>query len=87
MHFGASWPYPFGLIVQAKVTDAQTVRKIALEGHRFTPSEALKCGLVDYIVQGNTEEVLQRAQEVAESVSGQAQAGAWGLIRVKINLC
>ncbi|EKM57765.1 uncharacterized protein PHACADRAFT_139039 [Phanerochaete carnosa HHB-10118-sp] len=81
VHFGAAWPYPFGLIVQAKVTDAQTVRKIALEGYRFTPQEALKCGLVDHIVQGDTEAVLHKAQEVATIVGAQAQSGAWGIIR------
>lgn len=81
VQFGAAWPYPFGLVVHAKVTDAQTVRKIALEGHRFTPAEALKCGLVDHIVPGDTEDVLNKAQQVAESVSGQAQAGVWGVIR------
>lgn len=86
MHFGAAWPYPFGLIVQAKVTDAQMVRKIALEGHRFTPQEALKCGLVDHIVQGDTEAVLHKAQEVATVVGAQAQGGAWGLIRVSLSL-
>lgn len=84
MHFGAPWPNPFGLIVQAKVTDAQTVRKIALEGHRFTPPEALKYGLVDHVAQGTTEDVLSKALDVAESVSGQARGGAWGLIRVKV---
>lgn len=86
VHFGAAWPYPFALVVHAKVTDAQTVRKIALEGHRFTPAEALKCGLVDHIVPGSTEDVLDKALRVAESVSGQAQAGAWGLIRVRISI-
>lgn len=84
MHFGAAWPYPFGFIVHAKVTDAQTVRKIALEGHRFAPSEALKSGLVDHIVAGDTEDVLAKAQEVAQVVSANAQTGAWGLIRVSI---
>lgn len=84
IHFGAAWPYPFGAIVQSKVTDAQTVRKIALEGHRFTPQEALKCGIVDYIVQGDTEAVLNKALEVGKAVGEQAQSGAWGVIRSDI---
>ena len=74
------------MIVQAKVTDAQAVRKLALEGHRFTPPEALKYGIVDHIVEGDTEAVLKKAQEVAEAVGAQAQAGAWGLIRVRLVL-
>lgn len=57
-------------------------RKIALEGHRFTPQEALQGGLVDHIVAGNTEEVLAKAQDLAESVSHLARLGSWGVIKV-----
>ncbi|PSR88974.1 hypothetical protein PHLCEN_2v4936 [Hermanssonia centrifuga] len=81
VHFGASWPLPFGLIARAKVTDATILRKVALEGHRFTPKEAVQWGLIDHIASGDTEGVLLKAQEVAEAVSGQAKAGAYGLIR------
>ncbi|THG95234.1 hypothetical protein EW026_g6383 [Hermanssonia centrifuga] len=81
VHFGASWPLPFGLIARAKVTDATILRKIALEGHRFTPKEAVQWGLIDHIASGDTEGVLSKAQEVAEAVGGQAKAGAYGLIR------
>ncbi len=84
VHFGASWPLPFGLIARAKVTDATILRKIALEGHRFTPKEAVQWGLIDHIASGDTEGVLSKAQEVAEAVGGQAKAGAYGLIRVRI---
>lgn len=66
----------------AKVTDAQTLRNIALEGHRFTPQEALESRLVDHIVPGDTEAVLQKAQQVGEAVAGHARSGAWGGIRV-----
>lgn len=79
--FGATWPHAFGFIVRAKVTDAQTVRKIALEGHRFTPQEALESRLVDHIVPGDTEAVLQKAQQVGEAAAGHARSGAWGGIR------
>ena len=72
--------------MQAKITDAQTVRKMALEGHRFTPPEALKAGIVDYLVLGDTEAVLKKAQEVGEAVGAQAEFGAWGLIRVSLVL-
>jgi enoyl-CoA hydratase/carnithine racemase len=53
-----------------------------LEGHRFTPPEALAAGILDHIVTGNTAAVLAKAEEVAEGISGNAQAGVWGLIKV-----
>ncbi|PCH42312.1 ClpP/crotonase [Wolfiporia cocos MD-104 SS10] len=81
IHFGAAWPLSFAAILRAKVTDPRIQRKIALEGHRFTPAEAQATGLVDEIVQGDTEAVLARAQALGESVSGQAVPGAWGLIK------
>lgn len=40
---------------------------------------------MDYLVKGETEDVLKKAQEVAESVGSQSQGGAWGLIRVGIS--
>ena len=82
VHFGATWPHSFALIARAKITDASVLRKVALEGHRFTPTEALKAGLVDAIASGDTEGVLAKAQELAQSVSDRAKPGAWGLIRV-----
>lgn len=69
-------------IMRARVSDASLLRKIALEGHRFTPREALEAKLIDAVASDDTEGVLAKAQELAESVSGQARQGAWGLIRV-----
>jgi len=66
-----------------KVGDTNLHRKIALEGHRFTPKEALAAGLVDHIAPGGTAEaVLHKARELAESVDSLAKGGAWGLIKV-----
>lgn len=66
-----------------KVADANLHRKIALEGCRFTPNEALEAGLVDQIVPGDSAEaVLHGARELAESVDSLAKGGAWGLIKV-----
>jgi enoyl-CoA hydratase/carnithine racemase len=66
-----------------KIGDAILHRKIALEGHRFTPKEALAAGLVDHIVPGDSAEaVVRKARELAESVDSLAKAGAWGLIKV-----
>lgn len=58
------------------------VRKIALEGHKFTPQEALQDGVLDHIVKGKTAEVLSKAEEVAARVSVNAALGVWGLIKV-----
>ncbi|OCH95445.1 ClpP/crotonase [Obba rivulosa] len=81
IHFGAAWPLSFAAVLRAKVYDARTQRKVALEGHRFAPPEALQTGLVDHIVNGNTEAVIAKAQDVAESISSLPRSGAWGLIK------
>lgn len=70
--------------MRTKVTDAATQRKIALEGHRFTPKEALAAGILDHIVEGNTAAVLAKAEEVAETVSPLAREGVWGIIKVRL---
>ncbi|PCH41401.1 ClpP/crotonase [Wolfiporia cocos MD-104 SS10] len=81
VHFGAGWPLAIAAVVRAKVPNALVQRKIALEGHRFTPKEALDVGLVDHIVQGDTETVIAKAVEVGKSVSQMATMGAWGVIK------
>lgn len=88
IHLGAPWPLSFVGILQVKVGDANLRRKIALEGHRFTPKEALAAGLVDRIVPGDSAEaVLGMARELAESVDSLARGGAWGLIKVNRTFC
>ncbi|KAF9790443.1 ClpP/crotonase-like domain-containing protein [Thelephora terrestris] len=82
IHLGSPWPLSFVSTLQVKVVDANLRRKIALEGHRFTPQEALAAGLVDRIVPGDSAEaVLSMARELAESVDSLARSGAWGLIK------
>ena len=71
--------------LRAKVRDANLQRKIALEGHKFTPQEALAAGLLDRIVPGDSAEaVLHVARELAESVDTLARGGTWGLIKVDL---
>ena len=83
IHFGSPWPVSFAATLRVKVGDANLHRKIALEGHRFTPKEALAAGLVDHIVPGDSAEaVLHKARELAESIDSLAKGGAWGLIKV-----
>lgn len=65
-----------------KITDQRVLRKIVLEGHRFTPSELLDAGLVDKVVDGDTEVLLRSASEIAEKWSVNATTGVWGWLRV-----
>lgn len=71
--FGAVWPHSFAGILNAKIGNAQVRRKIALEGHRFTPKEALDAGIVDRLVSGDTAAVLAQAEELALTVGVKAQ--------------
>jgi len=85
VHFGAPWPISFAAIARNKFNDAKLIRKLSLEGHRFTPQEALQVGLLDYVVpDGNTAAVLARAEELADTWSGNAQGGVWGSIKSEL---
>ena len=79
------WPLSLATIIRAKVGDGRLHRKIALEGHRFTPQEALDAGLVDHIVEGNTETVLASAVSLGDRVGPIAKEGVWGIIKVRVS--
>ncbi|KAI0711919.1 ClpP/crotonase [Cerioporus squamosus] len=79
IHFGAAIPNSLIAVLKAKASNSTTLRKIVLEGHRFTPQEALSLGLVDHIVNGNSEAVLTAAKGVAEKLGPIAKTGAWGV--------
>jgi enoyl-CoA hydratase/carnithine racemase len=64
------------------VGDQRTQRRIALEGARLTPPEALEIGLVDQIVNGTTSDILAKAEQLAGTVGELAKGGEWGLIKV-----
>jgi len=81
VHFGAPCPASFAALLRAKVLDQQLHRKIALEGARFTPADALKGGFIDHIVPGSTADMLVKAEELAANVSGLAKGGVWGVIK------
>jgi len=81
IHFGSPWPLSFIALLHAKVSDSRLHRKIALEGHRFTPQEALQAGFLDHTVEGNTAAVVAKAEQIAEAVSPLAREGVWGLIK------
>jgi len=82
IHFGAVWPLSFTAILNTKVNNGILRRKIALEGHRFVPSEAHSSGIIDHLVTGNTAVVLAKAQDFADQISVNASTGVWGLIKV-----
>lgn len=84
VHFGAVWPVSFTGVLRAKVGDSNTRRKIALEGHRFTPQDGLKAGFLDHLVSGSTDDVLAKAEQLADSVSSLANTGVWGLIKADL---
>lgn len=84
IQFGAAWPLSFTAILNTKVNSSTLRRKIALEGHRFVPSEAHSLGIVDHLVTGNTAVVLAKAQDVADQISVNASTGVWGLIKADL---
>ena len=88
VHFGAPWPLSFTAILNAKMSEPTVRRRIALEGHRFTPSEALTAGLVDRLASCSgtgtelgTENVLTEAMKFAKEVSVLPKTGVWGIIK------
>jgi Delta3-Delta2-enoyl-CoA isomerase len=83
--FGAPWPVSLAAVTRAKVS-AIVARKFALEGHRFTPTEARNTELVDEIVSGGTQGVLKRALGIAEEKAPKAREGVWGVIKVRSSL-
>ncbi|CDO70869.1 hypothetical protein BN946_scf184804.g1 [Trametes cinnabarina] len=84
IQFGATLPLSLAAILKAKAPNPQILRKIILEGHRFTPKEALEVGLVDRIIPGTTEDIIAEAQSLADSLSTLPTQGAWGLNRIVI---
>ena len=82
IHFGPALPVAFTALTRSKFPDGRLGRRIFLEGHRFTPTEALEAGLVDHIVGGDTEAVLTKAIELAASIEHLPQFGSYGVIKV-----
>lgn len=82
IHFGAPWPTSLAAVARAKLTPL-TLRALALEGHRFSPDEALAAGIVDVIASGSSSmAVLEAAKKLALSKAETSKSGAYGIIKV-----
>ncbi|THV01081.1 hypothetical protein K435DRAFT_656042, partial [Dendrothele bispora CBS 962.96] len=71
-------------VYTTKFGNGQLQRKTALEGHRFTPKEALDAGIMDYLAQRDTKVVLAKAEEAAGQRAGNAKGGVLGIIKTEI---
>lgn len=70
-------------LARAKISDQRTLRLLALEGHRFTPQEALSHGIIDAIADGGSSDaVLNAAKKLASEKAQYAKTGVWSLIKV-----
>lgn len=68
-------------ILLTKLPTSEMLKKVTLEAHRFSGKEALAAGFVD-VLGKDGEDVLEKAKAIAKKVSGKAEAGVWGLIKV-----
>ena len=80
IEFGA--PVPIGMlgVIKSVASSPTLLRKIVLEGHRFTAKEAQEHGLVDATAQG-TQGTLQAALALADRVRGRSAKNAWQINR------
>ena|ERR1700761_197298 len=81
VHFGAPFPRPFAVLMRAKGSNPAFLRKLALEGHRFTAAELLAHDMVDGMAD-SVDGVLGKCKEIAARVEGVSKMGVWGLIKV-----
>jgi enoyl-CoA hydratase/carnithine racemase len=79
--FGAALPPTAFAIMNYKLLSPQAVRKTALEGHRWTPSELLEAGVADELVEGGKGIVLKAAHALAEKQAPLAKTGLFGLMK------
>ncbi|EJD49754.1 ClpP/crotonase [Auricularia subglabra TFB-10046 SS5] len=84
IHFGAPMPQSCIGVLKAKTQTPAHVNKILLEGHRFVPKEMLALGLVDELVDGGTEAVLEKAVALGRRWAPHAKDGVYGLHKREI---
>jgi len=76
IEFGAHIPSGMLGTIKSVVKSFQTMRKLVLEGHRFTSQEALEHGLVDAVAD-SPEAVLQTAMAMAEKLRSRSASNGW----------
>ncbi len=70
--FGAPLPHGLQQALASKIADQRTMRKIVLEGHRFSAKEAFDDGFVDALAD-SPQETLDKALELAGKLKGKAR--------------
>ncbi|KAN0059827.1 hypothetical protein ACQY0O_008401 [Thecaphora frezii] len=80
--FGAQIPPGLLQTLATKIAHPQTLRKVTLEGHRFTAAEAHKEGIVDFVAKApdypGPAGTLKLATQVAQKIKIKASQNAWG---------
>jgi len=76
IEFGAHIPSGMLGTIKSVVKSFQTMRKLVLEGRRFTSQEALEHGLVDAVAD-SPEAVLQTAIAMAEKLRSRSASNGW----------
>ncbi|WFD36962.1 hypothetical protein MCUN1_003854 [Malassezia cuniculi] len=83
IEFGAPIPHGMMTALRAVVPTNTVMRKIVLQGHRFTAKEANKDGLVDLVAEGPEYEgpagTLKKAIELATTLRSRVVKNAWGI--------
>ncbi|KAF8580264.1 ClpP/crotonase [Ramaria rubella] len=85
VHLGSDFPHATMVFLRTKSPNPTILRKLVQEGHRWTPQELLAEQMVDEIVDGGNEVVLERALALAERCSDYAKTGVYGLIKKGTN--
>ncbi|EPQ26962.1 uncharacterized protein PFL1_05597 [Pseudozyma flocculosa PF-1] len=84
--FGAQLPHGLQMALAAKIAHPQTMRKIVLEGHRFTAKEAHDAGIVDLVADAQRYPgpagTLKLATELATKIKVKASKDCWGSNKV-----
>ncbi|KAH7106534.1 ClpP/crotonase [Auriculariales sp. MPI-PUGE-AT-0066] len=84
IHFGAPLPRGFVKLFNEKAANANLVRKVFLEGHRFTAQELIKEGLIDEVVEGDATKVREAAQALGNKLAPLSRTGVYGLQKEEI---
>lgn len=75
--FGAPLPFGLQMSLASKITDIITMRKIVLEGHRFSAVEAKQAGFVDLLAD-SPQDTLDVAKKLADSIKIKAKMNVYG---------